>query len=221
MALWRDGVLAAVVHRDPRSHAERLPTEATAWLEAQGVSLSGRDGRHRRVDAFAVVAGPGSFTGLRVGVAATQGWAFATGTPVIGVPTLDAVAADPLVDRRRGVLVVPLVDGQRSEVFFSVWRDGIEVAPARAARPDDAIAMVRAQFAGAPVVAIGDGASKYASTVETAGWTRHELSRPLAASAVCLAATGRYPAAAPHAIRPIYVRRPDAEVARGKREATR
>jgi tRNA threonylcarbamoyladenosine biosynthesis protein TsaB len=215
MALWRDGagdaVIDSAVHADSRSHAERLPLEAVNWLSERGLAMAA-------LDAFAVVAGPGSFTGLRVGVAATQGWAFALGKPVIGVPTLDAVAADASVAGLTGVLVVPMVDGQRSEVFYSVWRDGVEIAPATAARPTDAIAAVAGAFPGFPVIAIGDGLDKYAALVDAAGWSRREMTAPLAASAVRLAAAGKYARGTAHSIRPIYVRRPDAEVLREKRD---
>lgn len=215
MALWRGSPANAVesaVHADARSHAERLPLEAIGWLSSVGVSLS-------QLDAFAVVAGPGSFTGLRVGVAAVQGWAFAMGKPVIGVPTLDALASDAAVSGLRDVLVVPMIDGQRSEVFYSVWRNGVEVSPAAALRPAEAIAAVSAAFPGTAVVVIGDGLIKYGALIDEAGWSRREMSAPLAASAVRLAAEGRYPAATPHAIRPVYVRRPDAEEHRAAKGA--
>ena len=211
MALWRDDAACSVVHRDPRSHAERLPTEALTWL-------AGHDVRLADLDAFAVVAGPGSFTGLRVGVASVQGWGFAAGKPVIGVPTLDALASDARVSALTDVLVVPMIDGQRSEIFYSVWANGAEVQSAAASRPADAIAAVTAGFPGREVVAIGDGLVKYAALVDAAGWSRREMSAPLAESAVRLAASGRYPSASPHAIRPIYVRRPDAEVMRDERD---
>lgn len=223
MALWREGTAASVVspanvvsvvHRDPRSHAERLPTEALAWLAGQGVTLA-------QLSAIALVAGPGSFTGLRVGVAAAQGWALAMGKPVIGVPTLDALASDAHVSGLRDVLVVPMIDGQRSEVFYAAWRNGAEVMPASAARPVDAVTAVAAAFPGVSVVAIGDGLAKYSAVVDAAGWARREMSAPLAESAVRLAAAGRYPRGTPHAIRPIYVRRPDAEVMRDERERAR
>ena len=211
MALATRDAVSSVVHRDPRSHAERLPTEAMAWLAASGATLA-------ELDAIAIVMGPGSFTGLRVGVAAVQGWAFAERKPVIGVPTLDAIASDPSVGGLRDVLVVPMIDGQRSEVFYAAWLNGAEVLPASAASPADAIAAVMAAFPGAAVVAIGDGVIKYAAVVDAAGWTRQRMSAPLAESAVRLAAAGRYPAASPHAIRPRYVRRPDAEVMRDSRK---
>jgi tRNA threonylcarbamoyladenosine biosynthesis protein TsaB len=214
MALWRNGVAASVVGEDPRSHAERLPTEAVNWLSERGVALDA-------LDAIAVVAGPGSFTGLRVGVAASQGWAFALNKAVIAIPTLDAVASDAAVAAVGDALVVPMIDGQRSEIFYSVWRNGVEVTRAAAQRPAEAIAAVASAFPGAAVVAIGDALGKYAALVDAAGWSRREMSAPLAESAVRLAASGRYPRGTAHAIRPIYVRRPDAEVIRELRERAR
>lgn len=211
MALWLDGRVESTAYDDPRSHAERLPVEALAWLDGFGITLA-------NLDAFAVVAGPGSFTGLRVGVAATQGWAFAAGKPVIAVPTLDAVAADRGANGLTDVVVVPMIDGQRSEIFFSAWKNGTELLPAAAARPAEAVASVIAAFPGQAVVAIGDALEKYSAVVDAAGWSRRDMAAPLAESAVRLAASGRYPSITPHAVRPIYVRRPDAETAKERRD---
>src|SRR5262245_51166335 len=68
-----------------RSYAERLPGDLVALLEAQKLSLAD-------VFAFAVASGPGSFTGLRVGIATMQGLAFAAARPLIAVSALDALA---------------------------------------------------------------------------------------------------------------------------------
>ena len=70
LALWIDGDVAAMAGETERTHGERLPNEMTTWLAAQGRTLAD-------VDYFAVVSGPGSFTGLRVGVATIQGLALA------------------------------------------------------------------------------------------------------------------------------------------------
>ena len=68
-----------------RTHALRLPGEITALADANGVSLSS-------VDLYAVATGPGSFTGLRIGIATIQGFAFVHGRQIVGVPVLDALA---------------------------------------------------------------------------------------------------------------------------------
>src|SRR5215510_14691479 len=69
-----------------RTHAERLPGEILAIAAAHQAPLDS-------VDVFAVASGPGSFTGLRIGIATVQGLAFAAGKPLIGVSSFDALAA--------------------------------------------------------------------------------------------------------------------------------
>src|SRR5262245_22323963 len=80
-----DGVLAERRGDAERSHAERLPRDLDAVLEAHGRRTSD-------VDLFAVAAGPGSFTGLRVGIATMQGLAFVHRRPLAAVSALEAMA---------------------------------------------------------------------------------------------------------------------------------
>src|SRR6478736_3376025 len=117
MAIWQNGAAEGRAGSDPRSHAERLPLEAVVWLVDHGVTMAD-------IDVFVVVAGPGSFTGLRVGIAAAQGWAFATNRQIAAVPTLDALVRSLGSVARAGECIVPCVDGLRGEVFYGVWRDG-------------------------------------------------------------------------------------------------
>src|SRR5688572_659244 len=115
VAIRDDGVCHAHATADPgRTHAERLPGELVDALAATGRTLAD-------VDLFAVVSGPGSFTGLRVGIAAIQGLALATGRPVVAVPTLEALAAPLLRQAAADRLVVPCLDGQRGEVFLAAY----------------------------------------------------------------------------------------------------
>src|SRR5215831_5174745 len=71
---------------DPaRSHAERLPAELLALVDARGAPMS-------EIDCFAVASGPGSFTGLRIGIATMQGLASVSRKPMVGVSALTALA---------------------------------------------------------------------------------------------------------------------------------
>jgi len=106
-ALLEDGVVVAEGEGgDERSHAEQLPRVLIDLLAARGLALGD-------VDAFAVATGPGSFTGLRIGIATAQGFAMATGKPVIPVPTLDAIA--------EGAAAEPAAEGLE---YIAVWLDG-------------------------------------------------------------------------------------------------
>lgn len=207
MALWRDGSALGRAIADPRSHAERLPLEAVQFLAAQDLTL-------QDIDAFVVISGPGSFTGLRVGVSAVQGWAFATGRPVAAVPTLAALVASVPVSDRAGIVVVPCLDGLRGEVFYGAWRDGEQVLEAAVGRPDLAVAAVQAVADGAPVVFAGDVAEKYEAAWAAARWLAVAPVMTLAEAAAREVAAGRFAAGPPHAVRLMYVRRTDAEIMR-------
>ena len=82
----RDGaVLGEGVHRESRSHTASLPLLVERVLRDAGLALED-------VEGIAVSIGPGSFTGLRIGLALAKGLAFAGGLPLVGVPTLEALA---------------------------------------------------------------------------------------------------------------------------------
>jgi tRNA threonylcarbamoyladenosine biosynthesis protein TsaB len=74
-------------------------------------------------DLFSVAAGPGSFTGLRVGLTAAKGWAEVFKKPVVGVSALEAVATQALPDRSsRAALVVPVLDARRGQIYCAFYR---------------------------------------------------------------------------------------------------
>jgi tRNA threonylcarbamoyl adenosine modification protein YeaZ len=76
-----------------------------------------------QVDVFAVAAGPGSFTGLRVGLAAVKGWAEVYGRPIAAVSALEAVAAQ---SRARASLIVPVLDARRSQIYYGLYRSSMD-----------------------------------------------------------------------------------------------
>src|SRR5262245_51839523 len=121
LALFTGGAITAEPGSDARrTHGERLPDDVTAFLARHARSLGD-------VEYFAIVWGPGSFTGLRVGMASVQGFALATHKKVIPVPTLEAIASGWIAAAPdwSGV-VVACVDGQRGDVFVAAYdaRDG-------------------------------------------------------------------------------------------------
>jgi tRNA threonylcarbamoyladenosine biosynthesis protein TsaB len=212
-ALCRDRRVLLERPSDPeRSPAEQLPGDLAALLDAAALPLGA-------VDAFAVVTGPGSFTGLRVGIATMQGLAFAMQKPLVGVSGLDALAylgrcAAP------DAVVATWIDAWRGEVYAALYADGEELEPPTVEHP----AAVLQRLRGRPrVLFIGDGARSFAPLIgETLGAhaTLAAPATPLLAGVVAqiahdAVAAGARPSA--DAIRPLYVRRMDAELARDAR----
>ena len=218
-------VVASAEGPGEQSHAERLPAALIELLAARGLTLSD-------VDAFAVATGPGSFTGLRIGIATAQGLAMATGRQVIAIPTLDAIAEGAAADPAAATLdyIAAWLDGQRREVFASLYAmrrrddDAARPAPSLLMPPQSAApAFIAAEIADlvgdAHAGFAGDGAHRYHAEIEKLALRESRILpiRPIAPDLARLAYLRRATAVAPHAVRPVYVRRPDAEVARDAR----
>jgi tRNA threonylcarbamoyladenosine biosynthesis protein TsaB len=181
-ALVRDGEVLG----ERASRASTVLTDADVLLRDAGLSPDA-------IDGIAVGTGPGSFTGIRIGLAAARGLALALGTPVAGVSTLDALAAG-------APGAFPVIDAQRREVF--VLLDG---APA-AARP--------AELELEPgTVCVGDGAVRYRSLLEERGAVvpPDDDERHLPRARLHAALAGEFGPA--ELVAPVYVRDPDAKAA--------
>src|SRR5438477_397753 len=98
-----------------RSHAERLPGELLALAEAHRLSVSA-------IDLFTVAAGPGSFTGLRIGIATIQGLALVHRKRVVPVSALRAMAHAASTTLPEGSLVGAWMDAHRRDVFSAMYR---------------------------------------------------------------------------------------------------
>jgi tRNA threonylcarbamoyladenosine biosynthesis protein TsaB len=225
VAVAQDGrVLDLLVGDAARPHAERMPADLLRSLERAGVALSD-------VDVFAVAIGPGSFTGLRIGIAAIQGCAFASARPVVGVSALEAIALAVAGARgsERGGRLGVWMDAQREEVFSALYHvaghgaDTTLLAAEEAAvgSPGETAARWHRLLRGDWCPVAGDGAIRYSQVLEdTAGAPVPVIASPPLAVTIALVAERRARAGEstlPHAIRPLYVRRPDAELARERR----
>ncbi len=73
----------------------------------------------KRIDAFIIGLGPGSFTGLRIGVSAIKGFGIATGKPCIGVASIDAIACNARENNRD---IIPIIDAKRGQVYAAIYR---------------------------------------------------------------------------------------------------
>jgi len=216
-AVVRDG--RVVIERagdGSRTHGERLPAELMAVLRDAGVTV-------KDVDRLAVAVGPGSFTGLRVGIATIQGLAVALGTHVTPVSTFEALAWHARDDADA---VATWIDAHRGEVFATLFtRDGRTTIEAPSSLPPAATldAWSPALAPLARVRWLGDGAVRYRDVIEARLGSRAAIDAapPLIAGAIGLIADAEPDRAVrPHALVPLYVRRSDAELARDRRETT-
>jgi tRNA threonylcarbamoyladenosine biosynthesis protein TsaB len=214
VAVLRDQHVLTLVPGDgSRTHGERLPAEMACALEAAGVA---RDA----LDLLAVATGPGAFTGLRIGLAAIQGLAMALDKPVVGVSALDALVRQS--DHVAAEFVAPWMDAQRGDVFAALHQRGRgEIEPPIAAAPAQLIDSWSGRIGQALTLFVGDAVTRDAALIASAGhgqWIARvpdPLAPQIGAIARERAQAGH--AGPPHALEPIYVRRPDAEIERERR----
>ncbi|HHP7238548.1 tRNA (adenosine(37)-N6)-threonylcarbamoyltransferase complex dimerization subunit type 1 TsaB [Longibacter sp.] len=188
-----DGVVAEAHMHRPRAHARHLTPLIEEVLARAEV---GRD----EIDVVAVSKGPGSYTGLRIGVSTAKGWAEAVGADLIGVPTLEALAATVSPYAREGDIVCAALDARRDEIYGAAYRvrgggrsDHTQnTGPAARLTIQAAAAAMKVAHvpdwlgvSGNRVWLLGTGAEKTESALESAGVqvTRlaAEASRPSAA----------------------------------------
>jgi tRNA threonylcarbamoyladenosine biosynthesis protein TsaB len=208
-----------------RTHAERLPQEILSLLADHQLSTPD-------IDLFAVASGPGSFTGLRVGIATVQALALVHGRRVVDVSALEALAQVAGKDLAQGSLVGAWMDAGRAEVFSALYRLSasapfssqrlVEVEAAAVGGPGGVLKRWADILGSSPVVLAGPGAVMYGelirahrlnARVEDVG----RLAGAIGLIADARAATGE--TVDPAGVRPLYVRRPDAELDRERKRA--
>jgi tRNA threonylcarbamoyladenosine biosynthesis protein TsaB len=199
------------------THSERMMSTVDRVLKDTGIGV-------RDMDGFAVAIGPGSFTGLRIALATVKGLALATNKPVAAVPTLQALAANlPFA----AYPVCPMLDARKNEVYAGAYRfEGNGFLPII---PETAISIkdLSKRISGKTVFT-GEAAHIYRSEIENQ-FGESALFAPLSASlpsAASVAEIGleiikRGMHTDPDTIRPLYIRRPEAEVAWEKRQQSR
>ena len=196
-------------------HTAQLLAQARGLLDRAGVAFA-------EIDRVAVGVGPGSFTGLRIGVATARALAQATGAELAGVSTLRALA-EAVAPPEPGTLVLPVIDARRGEVFAAAWRDGEPVFHPRALTPEELAELAEAAGAGAPRpwLGVGDGAVRFRDLLVHAGVTVPEPGSPehrVSAVTVCRLGARAEPAPGREVV-PDYLRLPDAEEALRARRA--
>ncbi len=204
-------------HIDSRSsHCEMLAGFVSALVAEAGVSM-------RDIAGIATSIGPGSFTGLRIGIAAAMGFAYGLEVKACGIDTLAALAWNT---RRKGMLVCPLIDARRREAYVAVYRvgDGLpETVIQPAAAPVVDLPALLSGL-GEPVIITGPASEQFRPQLETdtappLEFIAGEAAKPSATAVARLgimifeAGGGGNPAE----LEPIYLRRSDAEYAKMKK----
>lgn len=194
---------------DPKP--DERPGHATRLLPLANELLAQADLDWQELERIAVGVGPGTFTGLRIGVATARGLAQSRGVELVGVSTLRALAHGALrapFGGEREVLAV--VDARRGEVFVGGYAAGRELLAPRALAPS---ALASLLTPGG--LAMGDGAVRYRTHLEDLGIEVPEDSSALhrvRGASICELAAHASPAESGNVL-PDYLRRPDAELA--------
>jgi tRNA threonylcarbamoyladenosine biosynthesis protein TsaB len=182
----------------PPRHARELLPAVARVMDASGLGWA-------ELDGIAVGRGPGSFTGLRVGVATARALAQAHGLPLHPVSSLAALAAAAGPGR-----VAALIDARRGELFAALYDGGVECLRAWVSPPERVVERLRAERA--PVRAVGDGAVRWRAVLDAGGIEVAPSDSPLhvvRALELCRLAAA-VPGTAPEAVLPDYLRDPDA-----------
>jgi tRNA threonylcarbamoyladenosine biosynthesis protein TsaB len=193
------------------THTDRLLLSLARLLEDTGVGLED-------VDAFGVVLGPGSFTGLRVGVATVKGLAMATGRPVVGVSSLQALAVQVPYPR---FPLCAMLDARKKQVYAGSyrWEGGLPVVQGceRVVSPDDLLDDLEGD-----ILFVGNGAAVYRTLIvrrlgpraHFAPWTL-DVPRASTVAALTLAQWRNGQAMSAEVLAPRYIRPSEAELMLG------
>jgi len=203
-----DMVIAEYVLNVVETHSARLMPALDDMLRRASVDRS-------EIDAIAVTRGPGSFTGVRVGVATAKGLAFALKKPIIGVISLDVLAFNL---RFHGGIICPMLDARRGEVYAAIYRGGEDelrrTSDYLCSPADDVLDLI-----DEPALFSGGGARRYRETIERrlggmANFADHvfDLPRGSVVAMLGLERLRRGESDELFSFVPLYLRRPEAEV---------
>ena len=209
VALADDQGLIAEIRLNVKStHSERMMTAVDHVLRQSDTALD-------EIDVIAVAAGPGSFTGLRIGLSSAKGLCFASGRPLVLVPTLEAFAWNfPYA----AYPVCLMLDARKGEVYAAIfrWQHGgfVPVVSEKSLRPEDVLSGI-----DGPVVLAGEGVRIYHERIVAAIGSRaliapHGKMVPMPSNIAMLgirkALSGEF--SDPALAEPLYIRKSEAEV---------
>ena len=198
VAVVADGlVLASCAEPMVRGHQERLAVMVQQVMARADLAFSA-------LDRIGVGVGPGSFTGLRVGIAFAKGLALALDKPCIGIGSLPALAASV----PGGGFVAAVIDARRGQVYLQIFADGQPLMAPDAVSVDLAAARLAELWRGGAAVIVGPGARLLDGMIAGAQIVERDAADPVALAHLATIA----PICAP---RPLYLRAPDAKLPGG------
>ena len=203
-----EGLIGEVKVNVGIAHSERLMPSIEWLLKASGISI-------KEIDAFGVSIGPGSFTGLRIGLSTAKGFAFAADRPIVPVRTIDAFARTMPFCRH---MICPMLDARKNEVYAGLyrWEDNLckEILPQTAIDPADLLKKINE-----PVVFMGEGSKIYkdiiAEVIETNAVFAPLSKMSPSASTVAEIAIEKIRQGVttdPVSLTPLYIRKSEAEI---------
>ena len=155
VALAEDGAVTAYRESSaPKAHASLTAVFIQELLSERELTLAD-------CDAVCVSMGPGSYTGLRVGVSTAKGLCFGSGKPLLAVGTLDTLVAQAASDAR---FIISMVDARRMEVYTAVFENGRQITETAPAIIDET--SFAEYLEQGPCLFIGDGAGKCADVIK-------------------------------------------------------
>lgn len=203
-AVMRDGVIAgSVSFTNGLTHSQTIMPMVDYCLKGASVTAD-------EIDLFAVSSGPGSFTGLRIGVGTVKGMAYACGKPCAGVSTLKALAFNIAPT---DAVVVPIMDARRSQVYCAAYRylgsELSELYPPSAMGIDELCGSLKEK-----AVFVGDGVRAYRDRIYEIMGAKAIFAPPQLclqnAGSVCFAALSEE-SVPPEKLEVVYLRKPQAE----------
>ena len=213
---WRSGEteILADYAGDFRLTSQQLPPQAARMLAEHELTPG-------RVDLLVVGRGPGSFTGLRTGLALAKGLAMGSGRPVLGLGTLEVLAAQILAaEPDPEALAAPVVDARHGEVFTALYSRKGRLRPPEALPPGELPAVLGAASAGRPVLVDGPVRPLVQAALAGSQLKVGSGGESLRVSAVVLAGLGaeifQTEPARLHPPLPLYIRLPDLRPAAGQ-----
>lgn len=160
VALAENGTVTAYRESSaPKAHASLTAVFVQEILTERGISLS-------ECDAVCVSMGPGSYTGLRVGVSTAKGLCFGAGKPLIAVGTLDTLVAQAASEVHYNDVkyIIPMIDARRMEVYSAVFENGKQITETAPAIIDET--SFAEYLEQGPCLFIGDGAGKCSDVIK-------------------------------------------------------